>query len=415
MYAKHGIYQFKKNLWMNIFVMIQMIIVLFAVICMASVTANLYQYYQRFQTYFSRDGWLIYTCYAVIGENQLCTDSEQLEDILQKATVTSCYETEQLECSLKSGRRKANYRIYDHELATSYIPPLESGEWIATCKKEKGVIPTVVSHNDYGIKVGDIIDLVERGGIKEEYTWKAKIVGVLEDGASIVGWPQKNINGSGDYRSMYTNYLLSEQGKPIFLMDIDAIRSEEQEQKREFPRRLGNVTMIRYDKDITYKEQSANDDILRSVLDIYMKYPMQEVRDNSLSDLKNSMKAYLTIFTGAFLLTLISTISISMIIARQQMKTYAIFYICGMQWQDCIKINQICTLLTAVIAGISFLLLTIVFWALGFFKKTILSFGILQVVGCLIALLFYVILAGWIVQIGLRNKQAKNILTEQTE
>ena len=160
---------------------------------------------------------------------------------------------------------------------------------------------------------------------------------------------------------------MSEQGKPIFLMDIDAIRSEEQEQKREFPRRLGNVTMIRYDKDITYKEQSVNDDILRSVLDIYMKYPMQEVRDNSLSDLKNSMKAYLTIFTGAFLLTLISTISISTIIVRQQMKTYAVFYICGMQWQDCIKINQICTLLTAVIAGISFLLLTIVFWALGFF------------------------------------------------
>ena len=129
MYAKHGIYQFRKNLWMNLFVVAQMIIVLFSVVCIGSVIENVYQYYHRFEDYFSSAGWVFYTCYAVIGEDQLCTDAEQLENILQKADVMTCYETEDLNCSLKSGRRKANYRIYDHELVTSYVPALESGCW----------------------------------------------------------------------------------------------------------------------------------------------------------------------------------------------------------------------------------------------------------------------------------------------
>lgn len=413
MYVRHGIRQFKKNLGMNLFVMVQMIIVLFAVVCMASVVMNLYQYYQRFEKYFSKDGWLIYTCYAVMGEDQLCTDSEQLENMLQHADVTACYETEQLDCSLKSGRRKADYRIYDHELVTSYMPALESGEWLTTCKKEKGVIPTVVSHNDYGIGVGDIIDFVERGAKNEEYTWQAKIVGVLEDGASIVGWPQKNINGDGDYRSMYTNYLLGEQGKPIFLMDLDAVKQEEQERGgRILPRRLANVTLIRYDNDISAQERAANDEILTAMMDTYMKYPMQEVRDNSMGDLKNSMKAYATIFAGAFILVLISTISISTIIIRQQMKTYSIFYICGMDWNGCVRMNQISTLLTAAMAGMSFVVLMLLFWGLGLFKKTVITFGMLQMLGCAGALLIYIILAGWIVRLVMSNKQAKNILTD---
>ena len=54
MYVRHGIRQFKKNLGMNLFVMVQMIIVLFAVVCMASVVMNLYQYYHRFENIFRK-------------------------------------------------------------------------------------------------------------------------------------------------------------------------------------------------------------------------------------------------------------------------------------------------------------------------------------------------------------------------
>ncbi len=416
MYAKHGIYQFRKNLWMNLFVVAQMIIVLFSVVCIGSVIENVYQYYHRFEDYFSRAGWVFYTCYAVIGEDQLCTDAEQLENILQKADVMTCYETEDLNCSLKSGRRKANYRIYDHELVTSYVPALESGCWLDRCTKEQGVIPAVVSHNDYGIQTGDVLDLVERGGKSKEYTWQVKIVGVLEDGASILGWPQSNINGHGDYRSMYTDYLLSEQGKPIFLMDMDQIKQEEKEHNnRVFPRRLANVTLVRYDKDITYEEKKANDNLLLSTMDIYMKYPMQEVRDNSMEDLRNSMKAYVTIFAGALFLTLISTISIITMIVRQQMRLYAIFYICGMNWEDCVRINRVSTLITAAMAGISFFLTMLVLWGCGMFKKTIITLGVLQILGCVSVLLLYVVLAGWIVRFVLRNKQAKKILVEVAE
>ena len=76
------------------------------------------------------------------------------------------------------------------------------------------------------------------------------------------------------------------------------------------------------------------------------------------------------------------------------------------------RMNQISTLLTAAMAGMSFVVLMLLFWGLGLFKKTVITFGMLQMLGCVGALLIYIILAGWIVRLVMSNKQAKNILMD---
>lgn len=413
MYFKHGFYQLKRNMGMNLFVMVQMVIVLFAVVCMGSVADSQYQYYRNFEDYFSKEGWLYYACYAVSGDSRLCTDSGELEESMHKADVAACYEVNGLDCRLESGTKAVNYRIYDHELVTAYTPGLEEGQWLTQAEAEDGMIPVVVSHNDFGIRTGDIIEFSERGTGQDIFIWKAKVAGVLEDGASVVGWPDRNINTDGDYKSLYTSYTLGEQGKPIFLMDMDTVKqAEAYNGGREIPKQLGNVVMVGYDEDITGKEAAENDEILLGSVDYFMRYNMQEIRDNSRKHLKNSLAAYVPVFAGAFILMFISTISISTIVIRQQMRSYAVFHVCGMDWKGCVWINQVNTVLTACMALCLFTVLAVLLRAAGLLEETVVSFGRLQAAGCIVVLAVYILLAGWIPWILTRGRQAGDVLVE---
>lgn len=184
-----------------------------------------------------------------------------------------------------------------------------------------------------GADIGDTIDflIVQVDAPKQ---MSARVVGILKDGAEILGRERSREEYGDIYRLIYSPYYLeAEEGKnPVFLASSSALN-------RLYP----NVNAMMDSAFFLYDDMTEKDlaQALRNAAQLspVITIQLSEMNANSRAYLREQLLQLLPIVVVLLILVIVSAVSVSAISARQRLIDYAKFYILGLRWKQCAAVN----------------------------------------------------------------------------
>lgn len=402
---KIGFYELKNNIWINILICIQLVIVFVLAIATSSIIVYHYKYYNNFRDYFESDGYLYNLDSFYLNDNDLiATDSEDIEKLLSHADVVASYEPVVNYYDNNGDRLEFVSMAYDREIIDRHTPELSEGIWLNSISEDVGCIEAVISQNNYNIKVGDTIFM---NNIFYEYPQKLiKIVGVLEDNARIVGYTKNTYRNSRDYSDIYCDYSLDNEEIPMLIMSEESIkRYHEQYEVEAF---VKGWVFVTFSDNITETQIIQNEKVLGNYAQIITKEDLEEIAVKSQVRLREKLIAIFPIFIGVFVLTIISSLCSGAVSVKKQMKNYAIYSICGMPWQRSASISVIATCILAIISFIISIVCVFIITTIN--KVTTINLGIVQLAVCVGVALIYCMISALLPSLIINGTSIKEIL-----
>ena len=404
---KIGFYELKNNIWINILICIQLVIVFVLAIATSSIIVYHYKYYNNFRDYFESDGYLYNLDSFYLNDNDLiATDSEDIEKLLSHADVVASYEPVVNYYDNNGDRLEFVSMAYDREIIDRHTPELPEGIWLNSISEDVGCIEAVISQNNYNIKVGDTIFM---NNIFYEYPQKLikiKIVGVLEDNARIVGYTKNTYRNSRDYSDIYCDYSLDNEEIPMLIMSEESIkRYHEQYEVEAF---VKGWVFVTFSDNITETQIIQNEKVLGNYAQIITKEDLEEIAVKSQVRLREKLIAIFPIFIGVFVLTIISSLCSGAVSVKKQMKNYAIYSICGMPWQRSASISVIATCILAIISFIISIVCVFIITTIN--KVTTINLGIVQLAVWVGAALIYCMISALLPSLIINGTSIKEIL-----
>lgn len=341
----------QKTLAMNIITILQTAASLVMAAVMISAVSIAFHYYSPFEDYFEKNGLLVWfgapSAYVgdITSEYDVLEEKEELLSYLDSSSedMLSCH---YLAAYMETGNSSdvINAISYDDEIIRRFQPDMEKGCWFHD-ENSSDEIEVVISNNDYGWNVGDVIDV---SMLNEEttFTVHARVVGVIKEGARIIGL---NTNGTKEenYLLFYQTYRYDVEKIPLLLFSKSALDKLSPRPQQG----IYSSTLIRYNDDTS--EETLKSDAQRLA-------NMGAIRTISLTDLDKGSKGYiyrqlynLMPIVGVLLvLVFVSSISSSALSAKRRMRDYALYYIVGLQWKQCIIVNFLQSIIICAISAV---------------------------------------------------------------
>ena len=287
------------------------------------------------------------------------TESSDVEKSLKKAHMVSSYDV-QMTFDIDNKKEELGTWSpvigYDDELIAAYTPEIESGRWLRTEDADTDMIEIVLVQKDDTHKVGEVITLTTSDVVKDSREYKlsqpvqAKIVGILADGASPI-MRTMHYGEYSDFRDYYYPFNRDEEERAIVFVSKRDIEHNnkihaktEQENLIEgetciWPYIISGPCFIQYEKGITQKEKDYNSKYLAVNGRYEFRHTSAEMRENSMEYIMNQMNMLIPILIAMIILTLMSIISSTVIMIRQNMHNYSIYYMMGFTWKRCVLIH----------------------------------------------------------------------------
>lgn len=348
-YFQTALQMLKKNKITGILTVIQMAAVLCITAVMVSSVLIRYKYYKPFKDYFESDG--IYTSYSFYANknpsinalNEMMTADDFMEELENAKDMISCYSA--MLYYPEDENVYFNTISYDSEILTRYEPDLSEGRWLKITDDPKRV-EVVVSQNNYGWHVGDVITL-SSNNFPSAVTFEAEIVGELKDNAKVVG-NLFSVDEEKDYNSFYTAYSYAVEQTPLLLFSYDALKNIENSPESELKYAVPQA--VRYGSLIKLKNNTDSETIKASIekLNTFGSTESEEmsvIHDNSIKYLTQQIRKLFPIILMAFMLVIVSSISGSALSTKKSMRIYVIYAINGLPWKKCTVINLIQTVI----------------------------------------------------------------------
>ena len=274
--------------------------------------------------------------------------------------------------------------VYDKELIKIMDPAIKEGRWLKVNDSDE--IEAVISQNYYGLKAGDIIDMVPYSTGEPDQTVPVRIVGVLEENADII-----KMNYSPDMVD-YHNFSFNLKERfdiPLLIMQQEDFGrlSKEWPQLREVLWPTG-LLFIQYDENITDGQLESNDKFIENNIQIAIKEPLATVREKSIQYVKGQLGETLPVFLVFLIMTVMSTICVSVLEVKQHIRNLYIYRIVGIDKAGCFRIQ----LLVNIIILCETILITAL--ACAVLKKfgtdiIFLEFGLWQLIICISIIIFW--------------------------
>ena len=212
----------------------------------------------------------------------------------------------------------------------------------------------MVTENDCGWKTGSIITFTRYVNAVQEVKIKAKVVGVIKDGAEVI-WKPRDSNYT--YKSLYYPYYLKrEDSEPLILFSESVL-------EKHLPAApyTGNM-LIKYPNGTS--EKVIKED-MKALAKMNAHFPasLKQMDAKSKKYLYEQVYQLLPIVIVLMVLTMVSAVSSSALSARRNLKDYAKFYVLGLKWKECGLIHLA---EAAVIGGASVILAAVGFAAINF-------------------------------------------------
>ncbi len=375
-----------KTGFMQIFGVLQLAAVTVMLIFVISAISSRSVLFDNFKEYISRRGYMVKTTDINVFPEDLTSAANGAE------TIFNCY-TNIYEDSFDKNLANSiehNMITYSDEFIRAYVPELSDGVWLSEAKdtyENSGYIPTVTAGGDK--KVGDIIESTvvmsfdENGQPDKTVSAKYKVIGVLKDNVPLAVYSIDS-SFSASYSDIYSTFRSSYEDKMLLLTRT----SDMYECYKSFGSLYG--TQFIFCDGMTDDEYTALGDRLEGMkLDFA---PLSQVYKNSTDYVYQQLYTLLPIAVCIFILTIISSVSISAIYTKRQLRNYAIFYICGARWRTC----ALCSLKnSAITCGIASILAAavLIIGKLTFFENTVITFGIWHLAVCAVVIALYLALS----------------------
>lgn len=381
MLLKLGIRSLKNNRLMNALIILQMAAVFVILISAVSTVVSRFEYYLPLKKLLNSNGYFFDVSQGMNPETgNPIKDTSELHDLLEgEDKIIAQY------------MAIADYEDFkikgcDDGFINIFTPELESGRWFDTDRPIKDTLQVVVSKNDYGIGTGDVISLSSYNlKINDYEKVKAKVVGVLKDDAKII-FPNRIPHKKADYRNIYTSYKLDDEKQPLMMFRQEELLN------------AGTFTVLDGSLFVSYKENVAkelveeNNSRINSAHTRYF-YTAEEIKKNSLDYIFSQLYDLMPICICILILTLVGAASTSALSAKQQLKNYAVFYICGLKWKQCAYVNFFSALVSVLASFVLSLIAIFSAKALGILGETVIDFGIWQMLGCTAVMAVYILLS----------------------
>ncbi len=386
---------------MKIFEITQLAAVLVIMVIMVSAIVSRYEKFEPFEQYLTRKGYMV----------QMNTYNIYPEDIKQILGDTQCLYNEFTVAY--DGDTELRGIAYCDEYINAYEPPLAAGSWLSHCDEtyeNSGDIPAVVTSCEGRYKTGDtfeketVLMYDENGEPKETITVRYKIIGVLKDKASVASY-FINVGTPKSYRDIYEVFSDSFEDRDWLLTrkeDVAACYSSHAPA-------YGAMFVLCDDMD-----EAAFADVKNKIAAAWDldATELTKVYDNSMQYIYEQMYTLLPIAVCIFILTIISTVSISAIYTKRQLRNYAIFYICGARWRTCALRSLKSSAITCGMASILAAAVLIV-GKMTFFENTVINFGLRHIAVCAVVILLYLALSMIMPLMIIGSNQPKEVLKEE--
>ena len=190
MLLKLGLKNLKHNWIMNFLITLQMAVTYIILICIISTITSRFNYYTPIKEFFNNKGFFYNIQYGInpdTGMTLRCTDElynliDGENGIAAQYNVWLDYRDGKYDNDDDNTFTSSDHFIsYDDIYAAIYTPELEAGNWFDLESPPQGIVPVVVSQNNYNFKVGEVISLY-----CFDSEIKAKIIGILKDDTKII-------------------------------------------------------------------------------------------------------------------------------------------------------------------------------------------------------------------------------------
>lgn len=382
---------FKSAVKINIFIIIQLTIVLLTFIFMIS------SLYSRIEFYLPIKDILNQKASAI-------TFGSEYIDKTQNKTFLLDYKTSPLKQELKNVKEvytrylpyvnneeiSLSVMSYDDSVINMYTPKLQKGKWLNNIGSYTGFdkIPAVIYQNDYSYNVGDTIEGVAKTYSNYDINVSFEIVGILNEDSKIFGRSNESLN---NHLSFY------ESPSEIFQYEIE---NNESLIMLVLPNKIvTDLNIVAYygsvNSIVTYDENISDKDVILNTSELNMRYGsisenIWTINEKSVIYIKTQLYTLLPIVICIAIIAVISSICTSAIITKKNLKSYVIFFICGIKWRQCLIICLFNNLCTSIISSlISFGLAILI--SLCF--NIDLTFNIYSLLSCSVIMLLFTFLS----------------------
>lgn len=341
MYLTYGFHIFSKNAVANIILIIQLTIS----IILMNVTLGLYnEAYSKLNVLYGFDRDTVYQ-----NAIEQLSFGGNFKDYEESLSLSENVKTEPImNGSAAFGDSYVSFCAYGSHTSHSMRLPMASGVWYDAAEKEEGCINTVVLGSS-AYPIGETYTMtVYNYTANQSKDFQFKITGLIDEKTGIVlGESSSNFM---TVKTMFEVFDKEENG-------VDALFLFNYEDENISDYLVWGSSLFAYPDSA-----GMSDEDISELKNFGYTFKIDEIIDNT----KNSLQSEIhSVFPLAVSLTLIGIVGIICLIILNTLKcrkTFAVYYICGMRWKDCIKIiigHVLCIFigslfLTAAVGGFMF-------------------------------------------------------------
>lgn len=358
MILRLGFREFRRDLLLNLIVILQMSVMLLIGLTAVSSVESRFTYYTPFAHYFRQDGLVC----AFRGPMAMrAEDCEQLLGMRAKVDMEYMIDAEFI---------NYNVHVVDDGILQSFMPELTEGRFVM--HDTAAEYPQAIAPANKGYHVGDIV-----AGYGTPDAPCVQISGLYAEDTRLPVFNQHRAD-ERNFRMLYGTAEELSSGTAMILSRAEA-------------QKIDGVLIPIGLAFITYPD-GADDAAIKEDMKLLGFHGMaqginnSEFAANSLRYVYGEVIALIPVLTGVLILLVISMVSVNAVSTQRQLHSYAVYRLGGLTWQGC---GEIAAVKACFVSGAALLLTAAVIavkphipFLLGFY----LSFGIPQAV-CVIAII----------------------------
>lgn len=313
-YFRFALISLCDNIKINLLMILEMIVVFVGVNLIIGSYNNRNMLYKPYSDILSNTGWYIVSDYDENTEKPFSSQMKGKLDFIKMYSYSSLI-------TLNGRNVPVNITICPDEILNNMKLPVNSGKWQIDSLKD---IVCIAAPNNFDISSGDELKLPLANSVK--------ISGVLTDPCYIPCFLQWST--SQGIENFYRKYSLKYYSPEEECLELFMSFSEFSETGIETD--STNKSFIAYDANPTAENTTYNEELLKNNYQCGIRLSkIKERTENSINDI---LKKFIPIAVCTFVVIMIGFMSSTAINTLQQMKNYGTMFLCGMNWNDCIKI-----------------------------------------------------------------------------
>lgn len=313
-YFRFALISLCDNIKINLLMILEMIVVFVGVNLIIGSYNNRNMLYKPYSDILRNTGWYIVSDYDENTGEPLSSQMKGKLDFIKMYSYSSLI-------TLNGRNVPVNITICPDEILNNMKLPVNSGKWQIDSPKD---IVCIAAPNNFDISSGDELKLPLANSVK--------ISGILTDPCYIPCFLQWST--SQGIENFYRKYSLKYYSPEEECLELFMSFSEFSETGIETDNT--NKSFIAYDVNPTAENITYNEELLKNNYQCGIRLSkIKERTENSINDI---LKKFIPIAVCTFVVIMIGFMSSTAINTLQQMKNYGTMFLCGMNWNDCIKI-----------------------------------------------------------------------------